>query len=154
MAKGSSITNTAAPLRELPAVTLRMSCVMEWVKTSSPVAVEDKRRGKWMLKLRYTQSTKKRTRLVWSPTFETQDAALAAAGWWRLSWEQGHNGKEIGPHTGSDEISSTTAADLAAADLPQGEFSCAFTMIIEEFQTARTADFKFQTAVRTQSTVR
>ena len=69
---------------------------VEWEKTSIPVIREDKRKGKWRLRLRYSPRKSAKPKQVSSADFNTREEAEAAASWWRLSWEQGNKGHGIG----------------------------------------------------------
>ena len=61
---------------------------VEWEKTSIPVIREDKRKGKWRLRLRYSPRKSAKPKQVSSADFNTREEAEAAASWWRLSWER------------------------------------------------------------------
>ena len=72
-----------------------MPDTVEWEKTFIPVIQEDKRRGKWRLRLRYAPRKSAKPKQVSSADFNTRKEAEAAASWWRLSWEQGNKGHGI-----------------------------------------------------------
>ena len=73
-----------------------MPDTVEWEKISIPVIQEDKRRGKWRLRLRHAPRNSAKPKQVSSADFNTREEAEAAASWWRLSWEQGNKGHGIG----------------------------------------------------------
>ena len=72
-----------------------MPDTVEWEKTPIPVIQEDKRTGKWRLRLRYAPRNSAKPKQVSSADFNTREEAEAAASWWILSWEQGNKGHGI-----------------------------------------------------------
>ncbi|CAM9925272.1 unnamed protein product, partial [Ectocarpus sp. 13 AM-2016] len=86
-----------------------------------PVINHDKSADRWRLELNFTPKKKKtaRKRSAWYPT---REEAEASASWWRLSWEQGNNGKKINPGTQPDEPRrNSSRSSPADVELPPGK---------------------------------
>ena len=72
-----------------------MPDTVEWEEASISVIQEDKRRGKWRLRLRYAPRKSTKSKQVSSADFNTKEEADLAASWCKLSWGQGNKGHSI-----------------------------------------------------------